>query len=152
MGLDLVLEKRINDNMTMEEELDNELAYGRKTWAIANFFKRRCEAVCGDLEYILNEEAWNDFIKAVDALGNESFREKVESYLDYEQEDDIYDEDYKVDYLFLEDWLNRALDSNGNYTLGFEWELDTVVRWYDADEEVRKAFDEGADIRLIVSY
>lgn len=149
MGLDLILEKKVNDNMTTEEELDNELAYGRKTWAIADFFRDRCEAVDGDWEYILSEDAWNDFIKAVDALGNVSFRTKVESYLN-EQEDD--DDEYRASYFFLEDWLNMALDSNGYYALDFEWELHAVIRWYDADEEVRKAFNEGADIRLIVSY
>lgn len=44
MGLDLGLYKRTKPiaEMPIEEEFDNELAYGRKTWAIADFFTRRC--------------------------------------------------------------------------------------------------------------
>ena len=40
MGLDLVLYKKAKPivEMSIEEELDSELAYGRKTWAIADFF------------------------------------------------------------------------------------------------------------------
>lgn len=159
MGLDLVLYKSNKpfNEMSMEEELESELAYGRKTWAIAEFLYTRSEDVDGGgYEYKVSEEVWDLFIDRLSKLVDPEFREKVEDYLEYDYE---YmngrkdpDEKYEAIYLELEDWLNDALDYDTGYALGLEWELSAVLRWFDADWEVREAYKNGYEVRLIVSF
>ena len=152
MGLDLVLYKR-NKSMvetSIGEELDNELAYGRKTWAIADFFARRCTVLEDDYIYSVTEKDWDAFMEALVKLNDPSFRLLVEMYADncfrsFDALDDIVGEK-------LEDWLDKALGNDGPYQLGFEWELSAILRWFDADKEVRKAFKDGYKVELLVSY
>ena len=143
MGLDLVLYKRNKRivETSIEEELDNELAYGRKTWVIADFFAQRCTALEGDYVYS---------VKALDKLNDTSFRLLVEVYVDSHFRDfGVLDEIVGEK---LEDWLDKALDNDGPYQLGLDWELAAVLRWFDADKEVRKAFRDGYKVELLVSY
>lgn len=152
MGLDLVLYKKTKPmvEMSIEEELDNELAYGRKTWVIADFFAQRCTALEGDYVYSVTEKDWNAFMEALVKLYDPSFRLLVEMYADncfrgFEALNEIVGEK-------LEDWLDKALDNDGLYQLGLDWELAAVLRWFDADKEVRKAFRDGYKVELLVSY
>lgn len=152
MGLDLVLYKKTKPmvEMSIEEELDSELAYGRKTWVIADFFMRRCAVLEEDYVYSVTEKDWDAFTEALVKLNDVSFRLLVEMYVDncfkgFEALDEIIGEK-------LEDWLDKALDNNGYYQLGLDWELAAVLRWFDADEEVRKAFKDGYTVELLASY
>ena len=53
----------------------------------------------------------------------------------------------------LEHWLDTALENDDGYTLGLDWELSAVLRWFDADLEVQEVFNNNdEEVRLIVSY
>lgn len=163
MGLDLILYKKNKnqniEDMSMEEELDSELAYGRKTWAIADFFRRRCEIADG-WEYVVTKEDWNAFIKNLEWLNDISFRKKVENYVDaahnYHYDEGDQDEAVKIMVSSsneLEYWLDTALENDDGYTLGLDWELRAVLEWFDADSEVQEVFNnDDEEVRLIVSY
>ena len=156
MGLDLILYKYTKDDMTLEEEQAAELAYGRKTWSIAEFFQRRCEPLKGDYYYKVREADWNEFIDSLDKLNEPEFRERVEKCISrYENigtDEDESNEEFWKECNTIEEWYNCAVDNDWGYTLGFDWEMEAVLRWFDADANVRQAFKDGADIRLIVSY
>lgn len=158
MGLDLILCKRNKpfEEMSMEEELNSELAYGRKTWTIAGFFSRRCESIQDDYLFKVIEADWDEFMNSLHELNDPDFREKVEDLIDYENSNDYYDapynEEYEKTYEELENWLDRALDDDSGYQLGLTWELAAVLRWFDADSEVREAFKNGDEVVLIQSY
>lgn len=149
MGLDLILyrkNKKLKD-MSLEEELDSELAYGRKTWAIAGFFTRRCKMLRDDWLYEVTKSDWDAFIKAIDKLNDPNFREKVELFVflkDNSEHMETYEE--------LEEWLDGALGNDSVYQLGLEWELAALLRWFDADSEVQQAFKDGAPVELVQSY
>ena len=163
MGLDLILYKKNKnqniEDMSMEEELDSELAYGRKTWAIADFFRRRCKTV-NEQEYIVTKKDWDAFIKNLGRLNDISFREKVDNYVDavhnYYYDEGDEDEAVKImtsSYNELEYWLDTALENDDGYTLGLDWELHAVLEWFDANSEVQKVFNnDDEEVRLIVSY
>lgn len=156
MGLDLILYKKNKnqniEDISMEEELDSELAYGRKTWAIADFFRRRCTPTHEDCEYIVAEQDWHEFIDSLEELADVEFRDRLNFFLEMEYDENVDDELYEKEYIYFERWLDISLDNDVPYTLGLEWELATVMRWYDADDEVQEAFDNDEEIRLIVSY
>ena len=152
MGLDLVLYKKTKPiaELSIEEEFNNELAYGRKTWAIADFFAQRCTALEGDYIYNVLEEDWDAFMKALDMLNDIGFRLIVEMYID-----DCFNDNEALEDIVereLEDWLNKALDNDCYYQLGLDWELAAVLRWFDADESVREAFEDGYTVELLKSY
>lgn len=163
MGLDLILYKKNKnqniEDMSMEEELDSNLAYGRKTWAIADFFRRRCNTV-DRYEYLVAKKDWDAFIKNLERLNDISFREKVNNYIDaaynYYYDEGDEDEAEKIimsSYSELENWLDTALENDDGYTLGLDWELCAVLEWFDADSEVQKVFNnDDEEVRLIVSY
>lgn len=152
MGLDLILYKHTKDDMVLEEELDAELAYGRKTWSIAEFFRRRCQALEGDWYYKVTKADWDEFISSLKKLNDPVFRQKVEDFIELYDTTEIWNE--KLDKLYneLEKWYDGAVDNDSGYTLGFDWELRAVLNWFDANEEVQQAFKDGVDVRLIVSY
>lgn len=162
MGLDLILYKRTKPTieMSLEEELDNELAYGRKTWTIADFFTSRCKAVDPDnnYEFIVTKQDWDEFIDSLDKLNDPVFRERVENFIDLSTNwnmDKVDDETFKSftkDEYDLEAWLDSALNNDSPYQLGLDWELVAVLDWFDADSQVQKAFEDGIDVRLIQSY
>lgn len=152
MGLDLILYKHTKDNMALEEELDAELAYGRKTWSIAEFFRRRCKCLDWDWYYEVTKADWDEFIDSLEKLNDPEFRERVEDFIELYDTTEVWNE--KIDKLYneLEEWYGGAVNNDGCYTLGFDWELRTVLNWFDANEEVQQAFKDGIDVRLIVSY
>lgn len=151
MGLDLILyraDKPLNE-MTWKELEKVKLAYGRKTWGIADFFHNRCEAIDGDWEYKVTKQDWDEFIDSVSDLGNPEFRAKVNTLIDC----DYFGEDPAEElYREVEEWLDGALGADGGYQLGLAWELAAVCEWYEADSEVQKAFEDGKEVILIKSY
>lgn len=156
MGLDLFLYKHTKDNMTLEEELDTGLAYGRKTWSIAEFFRRRCKCLDWDWYYEVTKADWDEFIDSLEKLNEPEFRERVEKFINryenIETDEDKADEEFWKEYNTIEEWYSGAVNNDAGYTLGFDWELRAVLRWFDANEEVQQAFKDGVDVRLIVSY
>ena len=152
MGLDLILYKHTKDDMTLEEELDSELAYGRKTWSIAVFFRARCQCLDWDWYYRVTKADWDEFIDSLEKLNDPAFRQKVEDFIELYDTTEVWDE--KLDKLYneLEEWYDRAVNNGIGYQLGFGWELRAVLNWFDANEEVQQAFKDGIDVRLIVSY
>ena len=152
MGLDLILYKHTKDDMTWEEEQAAELAYGRKTWSIADFFRRRCQALEGDWYYKVTKADWNEFIDSLEKLNDPVFRQKVEDFIDLYDTTEIWNEKLDKLYYELEEWYDGAVNNDDSYQLGFDWELRAVLNWFDANEEVQQAFKDGEDIRLVVSY
>ena len=143
MGLDLVLYTA--KNWTDEGE---ELAYGRKTWAIEGFFAHRCKMTKPEsYVFSITEEAWNEFIISLKPyMENKAFRTMLEEY-------DEFDDDacYEVEAL-IEKFLDDALEEDCNYQLGAVWEMKAVLNWYDADAEVRACFEEGEPVWMLVSF
>lgn len=169
MGLDLILYRKHKDlkDMNLEEELASQLAYGRKTWAIADFFTRRCKMLEDDWLFEITKADWDAFIEALSDLRNPDFVEKIHTLIEYDEveyirhmnncipqlTENILDEDeYYNLYNELEEWLDRALNHDYGYQLGLEWELAAVLRWFDANPEVQKTFEEGMSVGLIQSY
>ena len=154
MGLDLILYKtdRPLNEMSWEELEKARLAYGRKTWGIADFFHNRCEAIEGDWEYKVTKQDWDEFIDSVSDLGDPEFRAKVDAIVDYDYSGE--DPAVEIEELYKEvgEWLDNAFNGDGWYQLGLAWELAAVCRWYEADAEVQKAFEEGKELILIKSY
>lgn len=153
MGLDLILYRKHKNlkDMSLEEELDSQLAYGRKTWAIANFFTRRCKMLEDDWLFEVTKADWDAFIKALSDLRNPDFAEKVSTFVKY-RKDALDTDEYCSLYDELGDWLDNALGNDNVYQLGLEWELMAVINWFNADSEVQKAFEEGVPVELIQSY
>lgn len=159
MGLDLVLYKKIKPirEMTFEEEQNAELAYGRKTWSIADFFTRRCKMIEDDWLYEVTKEDWDAFMKAFNRLEDPDFRQGVEAFIEFgriaEFGDEGYEE-YEKAYKVLMDWFVEAADYSYKclFQLGFEWELRTLLSWYDANEKVQQAFADGYTVELVQSY
>lgn len=148
MGLDLVLYKRTKDihDMSIEEELESELAYGRKTWAIANFFMENVEITDGsEYNFRISEEDWNTFYKAIEPyFKNDDFRDFVLNYRNWEDETgDLYN--------VIEYTMDRIFNEGSSYYLGADWEAHAVALWYEADAAVREAFKEG-EVWLMVSW
>lgn len=158
MGLDLILYKRVKprEEMSMDEKMANELAYGRKTWAIADFFTSRCEEVepDNDYEFIVTKQDWDEFMDSVSELNDPAFRKMVEQYIEFDDNADVYEvNDWAyLTYPKLEAWLDGALSNSGFYQLGLDWELEAVLRWFDADPQVQEAFEFDIEVRLIQSY
>lgn len=157
MGLDLVLYKRKKgenpdwDNIPFEDfEKDYELCYGRKTWSIVNFF----QSYCGckrvnpdeDFEYIVTENNWEEFENCVKPYAeNKSFRQMLEDYI---EEDDPY---WEIGDL-IEQFVETSMRYDGVCQLGAEWDAHAILNWYDSKEEVRKAFKDGYEVILQLSY
>ena len=152
MGLDLTLYSMNfeynNDIWRNEEKYEKlqELCYGRKTWAIAEFFMRRCKEI-DECVYEVDEIAWIDFFESVrPVVENKELMDILDRWS--KNEDDITEEEYSA----FEKALDDALVNDDIYSLGVDWEGRAVVRWYEADEKVREAFNNGNTLILSVSF
>jgi len=143
MGLDLVLYTA--KKWTDEGE---ELAYGRKTWAIESFFERRCKMVKEDYYvFEITKDAWDEFIERLSPyMKNKAFKTMIKTYNEFDE-----DATYEVEAL-IEEFLDKALDSDSCYQLGPAWEAYAVVKWYEADAEVRACFDENMPVWMLASF
>ena len=159
MGLDLILYKKIKpiQEMTFEEQQSSQLAYGRKTWSIADFFTRRCKEIEDDYLYEVTKEDWDTFMKTFNRLEDPDFRQGVEAFIKFwliADSDDEDCEEYKRAYKILRSWFVETINYNYKYLfpLGFEWELMTLLSWYNANEKVQQAFADGYTVELVQSY
>lgn len=146
MGLDLILYRK-SPSIPEERQWEDELAYGRKTWGIANFFIAKCQPEYECYDFEITKEAWDEFIANITPyFYNKHFKDFIESYSEFEE--DATDE---VEVL-IEQFLDSVLDDGAPYTLGPAWEARALLRWYEADREVQECFKNDIPVGLIVSY
>lgn len=155
MGLDLYLfSKKKDQSIEAAYYTGEELAYGRKTWSLYYFFKEDSEEV-EDFVFKIPEYRWDHFIDVTRALwemygGLDHINYLLRwAYNNYEDSDDMTDEDLKnwreLSCLY-DDWTDISPQ------LGEDWELHAVIRWYEADAEVKAAFARGEDVLMLASY
>lgn len=143
MGLDLGVYISADDKGI---EIEKELCYGRKTWAIANFFIKRC-GNAEEYAFPITKKAWDEFISNVKPYANnEHFVKMIEDYDEFS--DNASWEIENIFGFFLDD----VLENNKTYTLGPAWEARAVMDWYDTNETIQKLFDDGVTIWMYVSY
>lgn len=136
MGLDLTLELR-KENGTWENDI--EVAYGRKTWAIAETLRDMGDAMDDDdYAYKIPLEKWNEFISRIEPhvtkLGRlvDQFDEEHYDCAMQKVQDDI---ENILDKIFY--------DYDDSYYLGADWEARALLRWYDANTEIQKYMNSG---------
>lgn len=148
MGLDLTLYCKPKSISYDDYDHHIELAYGRKTWAISNFFTDDCgcEMIQDDYLYRVTENDWDYFMDVVTPIfTNEFIVNIIENYNESEDEDE---------YGITEGIIGYCLDMmfDGPYYLGPVWEARAAYRWFQADRKVRIAFEAGADVFIERSY
>lgn len=151
MGLDLILYTKQKKTSFDDYDHHIELAYGRKTWAISDFFTEHCDCEAIDDGYIyrVTKEDWDKFIDTVEPfLSYPGFISLIENY---DEEKDEYGEMQCIFHYFLDKTIGDSI-FNAHYYLGAEWEARAVVEWYKANEKVQKAFELGLDVFLERSY
>ena len=152
MGLDLSLyaAPAANDINAIESDNWVELAYGRKTWFIWDYFKNLKSTVVtkDDQILIVSKEAWKSFIEIL----NQN-RERISDYVAFkekEEEEEVpFIEARMQDMAFLE-WYDETFDSTP--TLGYDWDARAMLRWLDADSEVSKYLDDPSYILLLGAW
>lgn len=162
MGLDLMLYKR-SDVDAMENGLkpwdaSMELAYGRKTWAISNFFTQRSAPYKGsDYDFIVPQAAWQEFYDTMAPVAAQlqAYTEEI-----FELEDRVIETQDEADatqdrYDWLNAELRQILEETLNesfFQLGAEWEASAVLNWLKAYDAVNQVYAEGEEVVLVQSY
>lgn len=162
MGLDLMLYRR-SDVDAMENGLKSwdacaELAYGRKTWAISNFFTQRSALYKGsEYEFIVPQDAWQEFhdTMAPVAAQLKAYIEEIFSLEDRVLETQKEAEEVQDRYDWLIDKLREILKDTLNesfFQLGPDWEASAVLNWLEAYDAVNAVYAEGEEVILVQSY
>ena len=145
MGLDLILYKVDKKGTFLND--DNELAYGRKTWAIEDYFHRKSGVDPDVYDWVVTEDVWNGFIATLKPyLENTFLKEMIENYDECDDQ-----EDWGVEIL-IDKFLEETLHDDGVYSLGPVWEARALIRWYDADEKVQECFKKKIPVRILASF
>ena len=150
MGLDLTLyavpaANDINPDDAADKWI--ELAYGRKTWFIWDYFKNLKSTVVtkDDQILIVSKEAWKSFIEIL----NQN-RERISDYVAFkekeEEEEVLFTEARMQDMAFLE-WYDDTFDTTP--TLGYDWDARAMLRWLDADSKVSRYLDDPSYILIL---
>ena len=153
MGLDLTLyavpaANDINPNDAVDKWI--ELAYGRKTWFIWDYFKNLKSTVVtkDDQILIVSKEGWKSFIEIL----NQN-RERISDYVAFkekeEEEEVLFTEARMQDMAFLE-WYDDTFDTTP--TLGYDWDARAMLRWLDADSKVSKYLDDPSYILILGAW
>lgn len=153
MGLDLTLyavpaANDINPDDAVDKWI--ELAYGRKTWFIWDYFKNLKSTVVtkDDQILIVSKEAWKSFIEIL----NQN-RERISDYVAFkekeEEEEVLFTEARMQDMAFLE-WYDETFDSTP--TLGYDWDARAMLRWLDADSKVSRYLDDPSYILILGAW
>lgn len=152
MGLDLSLYAAPAANDINVNESDNwvELAYGRKTWFIWDYFKNLKSTVVtkDDQILIVSKEAWKSFIEIL----NQN-REKISDYVAFkekEEEEEISFTEARIQDMAFQEWYDETFDSTP--TLGYDWDARAMLRWLDADSKVSKYLDNPSYILLLGAW
>lgn len=153
MGLDLTLyavpaANDINPDDAADKWI--ELAYGRKTWFIWDYFKNLKSTVVtkDDQILIVSKEAWKSFIEIL----NQN-RERISDYVAFkekeEEEEVLFTEARMQDMAFLE-WYDDTFDTTP--TLGYDWDARAMLRWLDADSKVSRYLDDPSYILILGAW
>ena len=150
MGLDLSLYAvpAANDINAIESDNWVELAYGRKTWFIWDYFKNLKSTVVtkDDQILIVSKEAWKSFIEIL----NQN-RERISDYVTFkEEEEKVAFAEAQIQDMVFQEWYNETFD--GTPTLGYDWDARAMLRWLDADSKVSKYFDDPSYILLLGAW
>lgn len=150
MGLDLSLyaAPAANDINAIESDNWVELAYGRKTWFIWDYFKNLKNTVVtkDDQILIVSKEAWKSFIEIL----NQN-RERISDYVTFkEEEEKVTFAEPQIQDLAFQEWYSETFD--GTPTLGYDWDARAMLRWLDADSKVSKYLDDPSYILLLGAW
>lgn len=150
MGLDLSLyaAPAANDINAIESDNWVELAYGRKTWFIWDYFKNLKSTVVtkDDQILIVSKEAWKSFIEIL----NQN-RERISDYVVFkEEEEEVPFAEAQIQDMVFQEWYNETFDSTP--TLGYDWDARAMLRWLDADSKVSKYLDDPSYILLLGAW
>lgn len=150
MGLDLSLyaAPAANDINAIESDNWVELAYGRKTWFIWDYFKNLKSTVVtkDDQILIVSKEAWKSFIEIL----NQN-RERISDYVVFkEEEEKVTFAEAQIQDMVFQEWYNETFD--GTPTLGYDWDARAMLQWLDADSEVSKYLDDPSYILLLGAW
>ena len=150
MGLDLSLYAVPAANDIDATESDNwiELAYGRKTWFIWDYFKNLKSTVAtkDDQILIVSKEAWKSFIEILDQN-----RERISDYVTFkEEEKKVSFAEAQIQDVIFQEWYNETFDDTP--TLGYDWDARAMLRWLDADFKVSKYLDDPSYILVLGAW
>lgn len=150
MGLDLSLyaAPAANDINAIESDNWVELAYGRKTWFIWDYFKNLKSTVVtkDDQILIVSKEAWKSFIEIL----NQN-RERISDYVVFkEEEEKVPFAEAQIQDMVFQEWYDETFDSTP--TLGYDWDARAMLRWLDADSNVSKYLDDPSYILLLGAW
>ena len=150
MGLDLSLYAVPAANDINANESDNwiELAYGRKTWFIWDYFKNLKSTVVtkDDQILVVPKEAWKSFIKIL----NQN-RERISDYVVFkEEEEKVPFAEAQIQDMVFQEWYDETFDSTP--TLGYDWDARAMLRWLDTDSKVSKYLDDPSYILLLGAW
>lgn len=150
MGLDLSLyaAPAANDINVIEPDNWVELAYGRKTWFIWDYFKNLKSTVVtkDDQILIVTKEAWKSFIEIL----NQN-RERISDYVVFkEEEEEVPFAEAQIQDMVFQEWYSETFDSTP--TLGYDWDARAMLRWLDADSKVSKYLDDPSYILLLGAW
>ena len=151
MGLDLTLYAvpAVND-INPDDVVDKwiELAYGRKTWFIWDYFKNLKSTVAtkDDQILIIPKEAWKSFIEIL----NQN-RERISDYVTFkEEEKKVSFAEAQIQDMVFQEWYNETFDDIP--TLGYDWDARAMLRWLDVDSEVSKYLDDPSYILILGAW
>lgn len=150
MGLDLSLYAVPAANDINANESDNwiELAYGRKTWFIWDYFKNLKSTVVtkDDQILVVPKEAWKSFIEIL----NQN-RERISDYVVFkEEEEKVPFAEAQIQDMVFQEWYDETFDSTP--TLGYDWDARAMLRWLDTDSKVSKYLDDPSYILLLGAW
>ena len=150
MGLDLSLyaAPAANDINAIESDNWVELAYGRKTWFIWDYFKNLKSTVVtkDDQILIVSKEAWKSFIEIL----NQN-RERISDYVIFkEEEEEVPFAEAQIQDMVFQEWYNETFDITP--TLGYDWDARAMLRWLDADSKVSRYLDDPSYILLLGAW
>ena len=151
MGLDLTLyavpaANDINPDDARDKWI--ELAYGRKTWFIWDYFKNLKSTVTtkDDQILIIPKEAWKSFIEIL----NQN-RERISDYVAFkEEEKKVSFAEAQIQDMVFQEWYNETFDDTP--TLGYDWDARAMLRWLDVDSEVSKYLDDPSYILILGAW
>ena len=151
MGLDLTLyavpaANDINPDDAVDKWI--ELAYGRKTWFIWDYFKNLKSTIVtkDDQILIIPKEAWKSFIEIL----NQN-RERISDYVTFkEEEKKVSFAEAQIQDMVFQEWYNETFDDIP--TLGYDWDARAMLRWLDVDSEVSKYLDDPSYILILGAW
>ena len=150
MGLDFGLIK-VKKGIKPIWDDNNELAYGRKSWELAQFFNGWKTKYCTKLTL----DKWNEFIKKIEPIGD-----KLEDIWDAFDIADNLPDDYpelvfgeKEQKLIAEYelWYNRTWEDEP--TLGYDFSVGYMLSFWKARNIVNDIFNNDEyDLYTVASY